>query len=140
MDLPPLRARLDDINVLAEHFVDLACRRWNLPSLPFSSSALKKLRSHHWPGNVRELRNCIDRAILLCTGKSQIEADHILIAHSPAVDANSTRLDQLEYRHIMHVLSQVGGNKARAAALLGIERSTLLRKLQRFFPRDTRAE
>jgi Nif-specific regulatory protein len=95
---------------------------------------VQKLKSHHWPGNVRELRNGIDRAVLLSQGSSCIEADHILVAQSSAADPSATRLDHLEFQHIMQVLTRVGGNKAKAAALLGIERSTLLRKLQRFKP------
>lgn len=139
--LPPLRVRPEDVRALADHFVDLACQRWNLPRLPLNSDAVHKLESHNWPGNVREVRNAIDRAVLLSEGATQIQAEHILISQSAAAgNSPSNRIEDMEHEHILQVLASVGGNRARAATMLGIDRSTLIRKLRRFSADTVRNE
>jgi DNA-binding NtrC family response regulator len=133
--LPPLRERPDDVRRLATHFLQLACKRVGMSNVELSAESLKKLEAHNWPGNVRELRNTIERALILSEGQT-IAPEHILITESPGILAPiksnpSIRLDDLERQHILKVLASVGGNKAKAASILGIDRTTLHRKLQK---------
>jgi DNA-binding NtrC family response regulator len=135
--LPPLRGRPGDIEVLAKHFIGLQCTRWGHPVVELSGEALSKLEAHDWPGNVRELLNAIGRAVILCEG-APIEPDHIVFAQSPDVrNAGSVRLDDREREHILQVIASMGGNRTKAAAVLGINRSTLLRKLRRLRAEST---
>jgi Nif-specific regulatory protein len=133
--LAPLRERSDDIRRLAEHFLGLAGSCMGTHAIPLSPEALRKLEAHDWPGNVRELRNTIERAVIQSGGKP-IAAEHIILTESPSrsapIKSSATfKLEELERQHILHVLASVGGNKAKAASLLGIDRTTLHRKLQR---------
>lgn len=131
--LPPLRARIDDIGLLARHFVQIACERMNRPAARITDDAVAKLESHTWPGNIRELRNTIDRAVIFSQGAT-VEGHHIVLTQGPkpsAPEQAAVRLDDVELQHIRQVIAQVGGNKARAARILGIDRTTLHRKLRR---------
>jgi two-component system response regulator HydG len=157
--VPPLRDRPDDVPLLAEHFLARfrasAARRIR----GFAPAALRALAAHAWPGNVRELRNAVERAVVLGAGE-WIEAedlpDHVaVIAPRPrtptppmgsmalaaplatiaaaAVDAPAgaaRSLRDLERDGIVAALAATGGNKARAAAILEIDRSTLYKKLK----------
>jgi two-component system response regulator FlrC len=129
--LPPLRERPGDVERLAAHFLALAARGAEL-----SPEAARKLVSHRWPGNVRELLNTIERAVIL-SGGQRVGPEHIVLAELPGGpfpirSSVDIRLDDLERQHILSVLAYVGGNKAKAASILGIDRVTLHRKLQRF--------
>jgi Nif-specific regulatory protein len=133
--LPPLRERLKDIRELSGHFLLTACHQMDISQARLSPAALKKLEAHDWPGNVRELRNTLERALFLTSG-TLIDVDHIVLSESPgrAAPIRSTdtfRLDDLERQHILEVLATVGGNKAKAASILGIDRTTLHRRLNR---------
>ena len=134
-DLPPLRQRPEDIRLLAEHLIDLACKQAGLPGAQLSSEALHRLESHDWPGNVRELRNTINRAVILSEGAT-IKAEHIVFSPIPEFAGGTLptagKLSDMERTHILEAIARAGGNKAEAARLRGIARSTLLRKLQQF--------
>ncbi|HEX7956446.1 MAG TPA: sigma 54-interacting transcriptional regulator, partial [Pyrinomonadaceae bacterium] len=141
LHVPPLRQRRDDIPALVEHFLALFRERFNRPALDLSAEARARLGSHDWPGNVRELRNTLERAAALASADSdRIEADQMLPPASPpnsegdTADAASAplTLDQLERQHILRVLEEAGGNRERAAALLGISARTLYRKLREY--------
>jgi DNA-binding NtrC family response regulator len=134
--LPPLRDRPGDVRRLADHFIQLARLRMNLPEIKLSPDALQKLEMHDWPGNIRELRNTIDRAVIFSQGK-RIEEAHIAITHGPrasSIQLPTVKLQDLEREHILQVMQRVGGNKVKAAAILGIDRTTLHRKLRRYAP------
>jgi DNA-binding NtrC family response regulator len=137
--LPPLRERRDDIPVLIDLFLHRSAQARNEPAKHVSPDALEVLKSFSWPGNVRELENALERAVILTTGDvidvavlperlTQRRAEP-LIAERPA--SNPT-LDAIERAYIMWVLQSEGGNKTRAAEVLGIDPSTLYRKLSRF--------
>jgi DNA-binding NtrC family response regulator len=133
--MPPLRERRKDIRELSGHFLLTACRQMDIPQVRLSPAALQKLEAHDWPGNVRELRNTLERALFLTSG-TLIDAEHIVLSESPgrAAPIRSTdtiRLGDLERQYILEVLATVGGNKAKAASILGIDRTTLHRKLNR---------
>jgi DNA-binding NtrC family response regulator len=98
-----------------------------------SSDALTFLMMHSFPGNVRELENIMEQACVICTG-SVVEKQHIFLekpaALSQIVDLADHQLNSVEREHIMRVLSQCSGNKAKAAKMLGMHRTTLFRKLK----------
>ncbi len=137
--LPPLRARRDDIPLLVESFLDRAAAIRGETAKRPSEAALEALQEYNWPGNVRELENAIERAIILCPG-DEIPVTALpervldrksepLVADRPT--ANPT-LELIERAYITWVLQSEGGNKTRAADVLGIDPSTLHRKLARF--------
>ncbi|HEX6693549.1 MAG TPA: sigma-54 dependent transcriptional regulator [Longimicrobiales bacterium] len=139
LHLPPLRERPDDIRVLASWFLDRYAQSANGRSLQLSEDALKTLQAYDWPGNVRELENALERAAIL-TRTDVVEKEALparIIEPAPASlvsdrpPANPT-LDLVERAYILYVLQAEGGNKARAAEVLGIDPSTLYRKLTRY--------
>ncbi len=136
LDVPPLRERGDDVLLLTRHFLSLASVRHEKQITSLSPEATDLLMKHHWPGNVRELQNVIERAVLACDG-NRIEVWHLpqALAARPAPKLRDgwplVTLEELERRHIEHVLGAVGGSRQRAADLLGIDRVTLYRKLKR---------
>lgn len=135
--LPPLRERRDDIPLLAQHFLRSIGERVARRVEQIAPAALEVLCRYRWPGNVRELRNVIERALVLGDGPV-LELDDLppeLLHAAPAtplVDPNVVvrPLAELEREAIVTALSATSGNKARAAALLGIDRTTLYRKIK----------
>jgi two-component system response regulator HydG len=139
LHLPPLRDRRDDIPLLVESFLArLAKVRGGEPKV-LAEAAVEAVQSYAWPGNVRELENALERAWILTPG-TRIEATALpekVTSPAPArlLDeraAPNPTLDQVERAYIQWVLSSEGGNKTRAAETLGIDPSTLHRKLSRF--------
>jgi len=139
LHLPPLRQRRDDIPLLAEHVLHrIAATRGEDPK-QLSESALEVLMSYAWPGNVRELENSIERAVILTPGREigvNSLPDRVTERRSeplvaPRTPTNPT-LEAVERAYIMWVLESEGGNKSRAAEVLGIDPSTLYRKLSRY--------
>jgi DNA-binding NtrC family response regulator len=142
--VPPLRERPEDIPELIDFFLEIYRQRFNRPRLDLSVEARRRLEAFAWPGNVRELRNCLERAAALSTG-DVIEADQVLpspgggqSSMGGAAQATVTQqrppatLDELERQHILRVLNETGGNRERAAAILGISARTLYRKLREY--------
>jgi two-component system response regulator HydG len=130
----PLRERRTDIPLLARHFLEHYGARFGRPGLQLSRDALAALMSFPFPGNVRELENVLQAAIALASA-DVISEDDLRFqtgdAAPPATDATLT-LEELERLHIERVLQAVDGNRNAAARVLGIDRSTLYRKMQRF--------
>jgi two-component system response regulator HydG len=141
IEIPPLRARGNDILLLAEHFVRKFSERSGKPVHGVSVEAQTKLLAFDWPGNVRQLENTMERAVALTRG------EQISIEDLPErvtrfdgstgvlndVDLEHVRtLDQVERRHIEQAVKHAHGNKTRAAKALGIDRRTLYRKLERY--------
>uniref|UniRef100_UPI0035A01E30 sigma-54 interaction domain-containing protein n=1 Tax=Delftia acidovorans TaxID=80866 RepID=UPI0035A01E30 len=133
--LPPLRERLGDVLLLAEHFL-----RQGGGASPkrLGADAARLLLAHDWPGNVRELRNAMERAALLCPGPV-IGAEHIglqpAVAQGPAIDWNgplAAAVAQLEREMVTRALAAATGNRAEAARRLGLSRQQLYRKLAEF--------
>ncbi len=141
IDVPPLRKRGTDIIELASHFLTQSGARNAVEPLKLSPAAAEQLLAYPWPGNVRELENCMERAVVLA------RLDEIAVHDLPervrtyrrepiafAADdaAEVVTVAELERRHVLRVLTLVGGNKVRAAQVLGLDRKTLYRKLQRW--------
>jgi DNA-binding NtrC family response regulator len=136
IDLPPLRRRADDIPLLVTHFLKQLSQRL-ARMLTITPSALKILSSHDWPGNVRQLRNALEKLAILSPDGSIQEEDVKSwaqeITGKQLNEAGPTQsLSHVEKERIREVLAQSLGNKTRAAALLGIDRSTLHRKMQAY--------
>ena len=141
--VPPLRRRPEDIEAIATHFLTRFAAETGRTIKGFSPEALEALRAYHWPGNIRELRNVIERAVVLAQGE-WIEAHDMALSQlatpgdtgkAPAARQGTfvpTTIEEMERRHVMETLEAVGGNKTKAAAILGIERSTLDRKLAKW--------
>jgi transcriptional regulator with PAS, ATPase and Fis domain len=135
IELPPLRARGNDVEELAQYFIDkLSPDQKHV----LAREALVALRTYSWPGNVRELENCIHAAISISDGGvielSDLPARVRSAGHTMdlAPDPVSVELDAVERRHIERVLREVGGNRSEAARKLGIDRVTLYRKIKRY--------
>jgi DNA-binding NtrC family response regulator len=132
--IPPLRDRPDDIVPLTEHFVAKAAARCNKNIAGLSGAAIKRLLGYDWPGNVRELQNAVERAVALCDG-DRISPDDLLDASKQRgpmslLDFAADRLrtiDELDREYAALILQRTGGNKKRAASLLGVDRRTLQR-------------
>ena len=137
IDVPPLRERVDDIPVLARHFLEREAGDGEPKGL--ADDTLEALVEYRWPGNVRELENVIERAVVLCSG-STIQVEHLpdrvmepppepLVQEKPPENPS---LETIERAYIEHVIRAEDGNKTRAAEVLGINPSTLYRKLKRY--------
>lgn len=136
--LPPLRERGDDILLLAEHFVTVLSRHYEIPPPDLSFELRERLVAHPWPGNVRELRNAIERALLLGDGEELRAADLFVEAEAqvPATGGESVLpfpapLEAIELAAVRAMLERTGGNKSAAARRLGISRARLHRALNR---------
>ncbi len=139
---PRLSEHADDIPLLARHLLERACHRLGRPPMELTPDAIDRLCAYRWPGNVRELRNVVERAVVLHAG-SRITAGELLfspllrpagaaVSEGVEADAGLISLDQLERDHILKTLQRTGWNKREAARILGINRSTLDRKLQSY--------
>jgi len=126
--MPALRARVEDIPLLADHFVSLFCRQMKRPRVHLQDRAVEKLVGHTWPGNVRELRNVIERAMVL-TESGRIGPEEILIAE---VDHVGYVCREQEKERLVRALEESGGNKSEAARRLGMDRSTFSYRLKKY--------
>jgi len=136
--VPPLRERIPDIPLLASYFLKMFSTRHSR-TVRLSAEAVEAMKRYSWPGNVRELRNMLERAITF-NDTGVIQADELDFGEdddaAPAGAAaeepgTPSSLDQMEKEHIMKVLRETGGNKKKAAEILGIERRTLYNKAKR---------
>ncbi|HSY37928.1 MAG TPA: sigma 54-interacting transcriptional regulator, partial [Polyangia bacterium] len=145
IDLPPLRARGDDVLLLAQRLVEQIAAATGKSVSGIATAAAEKLLAYAWPGNVRELRNCIERAVALT------RFEEITVADLPesiqdyrrsrlVVDLDDPGqlppLEEMERRYILRVLEAVHGHRTRAAEVLGLDRKTLYRKLERYGIRE----
>jgi len=129
--MPPLREREEDLELLIGHFINEFKERYQRDIKGFDTASMQKLKSYSWPGNIRELRNLVERNIALADGPIlNIEQNLLVGKNSDGIDADSPTLDTLEKRYILKTLNNCNGNKEQTASLLGINKSTLWRKLQ----------
>ena len=148
IDIPPLRERAGDIEILARHFVERFCRDLKKRPLAFSPEAVDEMQRYEWPGNVRELQNCIERACILTEGDT-IRPRHLNLSFRGGVaaeappdpweqidldgtlaDASRRVLTEVERRKIVKALKEAAGQKPRAADLLQVSYKTLLQKMK----------
>ena len=144
--LPPLRERREDIPLLVQHFCDRIGRDLDPPrqGVSFSQQAVRQLMAYDWPGNVRQLENFVERAMTLGAGRPQIDVDMLPdeIRAASAVHAGFVTLPEQGFDLDAHIagierdlidqsLERSGGNKRKAAEILGLKRTTLVEKLKR---------
>jgi DNA-binding NtrC family response regulator len=134
--LPPLRERPSDIPLLARHFLETFAHRTPRQVKRLAAEALALLVAYDWPGNVRELENVIERAVALSASETLVPDDfppHLRDepTHAPRLPAGGMTLEEVKRWYVNKVLEEAGGNKLRAAELLGIDRRTLYRILER---------
>jgi two-component system response regulator HydG len=143
--LPPLRSRGNDVLLIAQALLERHAALSGRTVRGISSAVARKLLAYPWPGNVRELANCIERAVTLTRGEELVLDDLPDTVRSAASEPSRGAgvdlipLDDVERAHILHVLQAVGGNKTLAAKILGLDRKTLYRKLERYEVENTHA-
>jgi DNA-binding NtrC family response regulator len=138
--VPPLRERAFDIPLLVEHFVNLVALESGKPALDVLPETLALLTAYSWPGNVRELENAIERAVALARGAQltpddlpeRVRAGGAVASFMARSSAQNLTLREIERDYILEVMRKTGGNKSRAAELLGLDRKTLYRKLDEY--------
>jgi len=134
LQIPPLRERPDDVPLLAEHFV-AGHRQINPQISGISAVGIRALQGYDYPGNVRELENIIERAMILETGR-ELTLESLMLGEqrdNSTVSVEATvRIDVAEREHILRVLQNCNGRKLEAARLLGINKTTLWRKMKRY--------
>ncbi len=139
--VPALRKRQEDIPLMSDYFLQKFNAETGRKIKGFTPAAKEQLLKYLWPGNVRELKNVIERAVVLCRGQ-EIDADDLLLTKlATAGDTEmpygpgkfqAISLDDVERRHIFDTLNHTGWNKSKTAGILGVERSTLDRKIRRY--------
>jgi len=141
VEVPPLRTRGSDVLLLSQRFILDAARRMTRGTRGLDSVAAQKLLAYEWPGNVRELQNCIERAVAMGTGDLLMVEDlpERIRNYRPSylfLSGDDPRelltMEELERRYILKVLEIVHGNRSEAARILGLDRRTLYRKLDRY--------
>jgi two-component system response regulator AtoC len=136
--LPPLRERRDDIPLLVDHLVQRASRQCDKPVTGVSEAALAVLQAYDWPGNVREMAHVLERSVALAQheviGVDDLpsEVRSPLPSATPDLLASRPTLEALKQQYIQRVLDESGGNVSRAATVLGVDRRSLYRMLQRY--------
>jgi DNA-binding NtrC family response regulator len=136
IQVPPLRERASDIPLLAQHFLETFAHRTTRRVKRLAPEALGLLAAYHWPGNVRELENVIERAVALSASETLVPDDFPpqlceAPARAPRLPVSGMTLEEVKRWYVNKVLEEAGGNKLRAAELLGIDRRTLYRILER---------
>ena len=133
--LPPLRERSGDIQLIADHFLKIYSKKYKKPIEGLSSAALKKLNQYSWPGNVRELQHAMERAIIL-SESARLEPDDFMLSPPKKkgndLDFDTFNLDDIEKTVILKVLKQSQGNITMAADELGLTRTSLYRRMEKY--------
>jgi len=133
IESPPLRERETDIRLLAKSFLLELSDKYNKKGLSYSSLAIKKIEKHHWPGNVRELRHAIERAVLLCNSDIIQPEDLFPAGITLKKEIRGVkRLEEIEKEAIENAINNQKGNLTKAATELGISRSTLYLKIEKY--------
>jgi DNA-binding NtrC family response regulator len=131
IELPPLRARREDIPLLAAHFCQKFAAAMNRPLQKLGGRTVELLTEYEWPGNVRELENAIERALLM-NRDAELRPEDFPFQLHPAVAAGGRRLEDIERAHIERILSETRWNLSRTARILDIDRTTLYNKIRRY--------
>jgi two-component system nitrogen regulation response regulator NtrX len=142
--VPPLRERVEDVALLADHFMAMLAREYGRRPKTFDPDAVAALQRYPWPGNVRELRNLVERLMIMVPGDRVSSRDlsfleHGIVATPQAAVATATTIaplhdarDDFEKQYILRALAAQQGNMSRTAEVLGVERSNLYRKMRAF--------
>ena len=135
--IPPLRKRPDDIVLLAKHYSKIYTAKYLKPNINLTASAVEKLKSYHFPGNVRELQYTIERAVIMADG-DELQAKDLLFSPMEAAtdnakdEAEDYKLSTMERNTILKVIEKHNGNISKAAKELGLTRTALYRRLNKY--------
>lgn len=132
LTMPPLREHRDDIPLLIKHFITIYAKNFKRDVKGFDSDAMKKLIAHDWPGNVRELQNLIERSIALADTATMKLDEISSLRSTDTIDSDLPNLEELEKRYILKLLDRFDDSRDKTAETLGINKSTLWRKLQHY--------
>lgn len=131
--LPPLRERVDDIPMLADHFLKIYTTRYHKPEKSITQEAIRHLQKYTWPGNVRELQHAVERAVILSEQTTLQRSDFMF---APANEVNRSteafNLDEVERKTILAAIQKYSGNLSKVAKELGVGRTTLYRKMEKY--------
>ena len=133
--LPPLRERSEDIDLLANHFLQQYKKKYKKENLKLSDRALSHLKSYHWPGNIRELEHAVERAVILSDNSVLSPGDFLLSSGSGAsheIPVDGLNLEEIEKTVIQKALEKHQGNISRAADDLGLTRTSLYRRMEKY--------
>jgi DNA-binding NtrC family response regulator len=131
--IPPLCERVEDIPMLAQHFLSFYTRKYHKEVLSISEGALTKLKKYPWPGNVRELQHAIERAVIMADSKSLQESDFLFSRKGNAAnDSDSLNLDEVEKGAVAKAIQLHNGNISKAAEELGLTRASLYRRMEKY--------
>ena len=133
LHIPPLRERREDIPLLASHFLKIYAERYRKPVAGFETAAMQRMLEHPWPGNVRELDHSIERGVLMSTGE-QVQASDLGLESDKTSSAKieDLSLEEVEYLLIKKALTRHSGNISHAAEALGLSRSALYRRMEKY--------
>jgi DNA-binding NtrC family response regulator len=135
--VPPLRKREEDIVLLARHFIKIYTAKYLKPNVSLAASAIEKLKQYHFPGNVRELQYTIERAVIMADG-DELQAKDLLFspiessASKEAEEVEDYKLSTMERNTILKVIEKHNGNISKAAKELGLTRTALYRRLNKY--------
>ena len=132
IEVPPLRDRVDDIPILANHFLKINAERYGKEGMKFTTHTLEKLTNHDWPGNVRELQHAIEKAVILCDSSSLKPTDFVFSTPVRTAASTEITLEEMEKRMIVESIRRYDGNMSVVATKLGITRQTLYNKMKKY--------
>ncbi len=142
LNMPPLRERLEDVPLLALHFLEVFKKETGLSELTISDVAMQKMTQYDWPGNIRELRNAIERAVVMGDGKTIMEEDLPIATSKQKISGLTVgltlddALNRFKKEFILLNLQHTGGNRSKAAKIMDIQRTYLSRLITRYEIRD----
>lgn len=132
IEVPPLRDRVDDIPILANHFLKVHSERYGKAGMKISTPALEKLANHDWPGNVRELQHSIEKAVIMSDSQVFKPSDFVFSSASRNVMHGEMTMEEMERKLIIDNLKRYGNNLSTVSGKLGITRQTLYNKMKKF--------
>lgn len=132
IEVPPLRDRVDDIPILANHFLKVHCEKYGKAGYKFNTHTLEKLANHDWPGNVRELQHSVEKAVIMSDSNVLKPSDFMFALKSRNAELHELTLDEMEKRLISSSLQKYHSNMSVVAAKLGITRQTLYNKIKKY--------
>lgn len=131
--LPPLRERVEDISLLARHFLAFFSRKYHRPELSLTNELIQRLQQYQWPGNIRELQHAIERAVIMCSGEKLLPSDFFFLEQDvPDSPSGSLNLEELESCAIRTALVKHGGNVSKASKEVGLTRGAMYRRMEKY--------
>jgi DNA-binding NtrC family response regulator len=130
--VPPLADRVEDIPLLANHYLNVYARKYHKPVTGITAGAMEKLKRYAWPGNIRELQHAIERAVIMTDNHLLQESDFLFSRPHNVPSTETLNLDEVEKAAIVKALNLHGGNISKAAAELGLTRASLYRRMEKY--------